>query len=120
MSIQDHEPRVDGHCDSGISLGCSCGWNEWDATTRREHPAQFSESWWEHIAADSLDAAWAEAEAALPEGWRLASLLSPGDYSFDERGWEMHAQNEDGKTRRAHGPTPAAALRALAEKLRTP
>ena len=80
---------------------------------------------------DSLDAAWAEAEAALPTEdfsdeaiaggrdtgpWEIASLI------HDERGWFARATEViAGGTldeMEATGPTPAAALRALAEKLR--
>ena len=28
--LEDHEPEIDGYCDSGdIRMGCSCGWNYW-------------------------------------------------------------------------------------------
>jgi hypothetical protein len=56
---------------------------------------------------EGLDAAWAAAEAALGEYWRVRSLVEVKD------GWEAVAT--DGN-RIAHvaGPTPLAALRALA------
>jgi hypothetical protein len=66
-----------------------------------------------------LDAAWAEAEAALPEDWELR-LFYWGDpkygatasYRFSlGRGRAVPFEQE-------YGPTPAAALRALAEQLR--
>lgn len=69
----------------------------------------------------TLDAAWAEAEAALPEGWRLA--IDP----YYPTGWEAHAYDinevptsarSDHSTGACFGPTPAAALRALAAALR--
>jgi hypothetical protein len=87
------------------------------------------------LPADSLDAAWAEAEAALPEGWALAGLEQRWP-DWDDRGngigvpwWDVSADSNATvgcatcgsdvlKYHDASGPTPAAALRALAEKLR--
>jgi len=74
----------------------------------------------EAIAADSLDAALAEVEAALPKGWHLCAVerhchvgdATPGEwgaYAHDANRWESES---------AQGPTPAAALRALTVKLR--
>jgi hypothetical protein len=66
---------------------------------------------------DSLDAAWAEAEAALPEGWALQVAKDRADGQAEamagpiEFSWPPHVV-------RVFGPTPAAALRALAAKLR--
>jgi hypothetical protein len=70
---------------------------------------------------DSLDAAWADAEAALPGGWVLDRLW--------DRLWDRESKAQ--WTARAVGggsytafiesepcTTPAAALRALAERLR--
>jgi len=68
--------------------------------------------------ADSLDAAWAEAEAALPEGWRLDGL-NPGivsDRGVRTPGWVARAWGS-GETIWVRATTPAAALRALAAKL---
>jgi hypothetical protein len=82
-------------------------------------------------APDSLDAAWAEAEAALPEGWWLHALDA---WSFDDMAWRVeaasagHQEPSDswaryhavrGPSVATYGPTPAAALRALAAKLRS-
>lgn len=64
---------------------------------------------------DSLDAAWAEAEAALPEGWGIGIQVPPGGYPG---GYEVGASGDTEWTVQANGPTPAAALRALAAKLR--
>ena len=69
----------------------------------------------------SLDAAWAEAEAALPEGHyelRLSSHAGVRGVYFAS----VHDGTEGAMATRAgvavaEGPTPAAALRALAEKL---
>lgn len=62
-----------------------------------------------------LDAAWAEAEAALPEGWRVTRL----DYLRLRGEWTAMAEHQrDAGSVSAEGPTPAAALLALAEKLR--
>lgn len=82
--------------------------------------------------APTLDAAWAEAEAALPEGqWMLEVIrygIAPGDvnpstgYTLDfppepyaataGRHWSANIEHT------AFGPTPAAALTALASRLR--
>lgn len=80
---------------------------------------------------DSLDAAWAEAEAALPEGWRPATVGPADPDAYDEAGnpisapWVASVVSPaffDGENDRewacGSGPTPAAALRALAAKLR--
>ena len=75
------------------------------------------------VVPDSLDASWAEAEAARPEGWFIGV----------ESGWPISAEQPDGyravasrdqtylfdgPSASGEGPTPAAALRALAAKLR--
>ena len=72
--------------------------------------------------AAGLSEAWAEAEAALPEGWviwglqRFAGADPAKDvFSVWANRWERGAKGASGS-----GPTPAAALRALAEKLRLP
>ena len=71
---------------------------------------------------EPLDAAWKTAEAALPEGWHICAVErhchvgdeEPGEFgaytvkSHDRDRWE----GQDG-----HGPTPAAALLALAARL---
>jgi hypothetical protein len=67
---------------------------------------------------DSLDAAWAEAEAVLPEGWMLERVWRNAG-AWNARAGEgpypaaIGVQQIGGS-----GPTPAAALRALAAKLR--
>lgn len=66
---------------------------------------------------DSLDAAWAEAEAALPEGHVLAEVRLFDDGTL----WGASTNNVTGVGRyhwSGDGPTPAAALRALATNLR--
>ena len=67
-------------------------------------------------ATDSLGAAWAEAEAVVPEGWSLVHVMRPG---LDET-WGALAESDRGEYdhRVGRGPTPAAALRALAAALR--
>lgn len=70
---------------------------------------------------DSIDAAWAEAEAALPEGW-----MGPSFAEQTEGTWRAYVSRRPTARRREAppeivtvvGPTPAAALRALAAKLR--
>lgn len=95
-------------------------------------------------APDNLAAAWAEAEAALPEGMHVAHLSraedSASDPDPDRPGhlrsrffyetdgpevWEAMAANVPSSTEWVdqwaefgYGPTPAAALRALAARLR--
>lgn len=59
----------------------------------------------------ALDAAWQEAEAALPPGWGFAVAFT-NRYRADA--W--HATTDRKVT--TDGSTPAAALLALAEKLR--
>jgi len=64
---------------------------------------------------DTLDAAWAAAEAELPDGWIILSLIFDAgrwgaaayDASFTGRPWHQ-------RYRRASGDTPTAALIALA------
>lgn len=70
-------------------------------------------------AAVSLDSAWAEAEAALPDGWDLSGVENASEGSG--RYWTAGAflpWDESAHDVIADGPTPAAALRALAAKLR--
>ena len=45
-----------------------------------------------HPEPDSLDAAWAEAAAALPKGWALRSLIST---DWDNSGWDVVAGSAD-------------------------
>jgi hypothetical protein len=69
----------------------------------------------------TLDHAWAEAERALPDGWAINMLwgtvtedrwaASAGPFPSDDTHARLHVV--------AGGPTPAAALTALAAKLRT-
>jgi hypothetical protein len=84
------------------------------------------------LLADPLDATWAEAEAALPEGRRIYRL----ERNITDDGWEVWAGVPDPPPADvdfgygvgagdggwgpcyASGPTLAAALRALAEGLR--
>jgi hypothetical protein len=76
---------------------------------------------------DDLEAAWAEAEAALPEGW-IFHGVELADHSMDggswgpdwmaSMSWPGHCEyddcDHDEAFHVANGPTPAAALRALA------
>jgi hypothetical protein len=66
----------------------------------------------------SLDAAWAEAEATLPEeGWMFGVVARGGEYLAEAwEGDEAYACGDAAAD--TYGPTPAAALRALAVKLR--
>lgn len=73
-------------------------------------------------APDSLDAAWAEAEAALPEGvaFTLTRAATPSDgrptayYATADPIYSSAIRSK----MQISGPTPAAALRALAARLR--
>lgn len=69
----------------------------------------------------SLDAAWAEAEAALPEGWAIDGLYRVVARTSLDREWEVIVHEDDWQgaedNHHARGATPAAALRALAAKL---
>lgn len=75
-----------------------------------------------YVVAGSLDAAWAGAEAALPDDRLGIAVLGPN------RGTHADGRPLQPYTARAYhsgwvqvsedGPTPAAALRALATKLR--
>jgi hypothetical protein len=73
----------------------------------------------------TLDEAWAEAEAALPTGWQIAVLYRDGT----GQSWIVESEQIENlpfgghvpgnPTRAATGPTPAAALRALAVALQS-
>jgi hypothetical protein len=67
-----------------------------------------------------LDAAWAAAEAALPEGWRFAVQRTDEDFgTWAATGVSpafFEGENDD-EYADGQGPTPAAALRALAARL---
>jgi hypothetical protein len=84
--------------------------NEWGTDPGRPHPLADLRA----FVIDSLDAAWAEAEAALPEGWNaviirrrmggwVAETYDDGNHSNSANGWEQNL---------------VAALRALTAKLR--
>ena len=64
--------------------------------------------------AGSLDAAWAEAEVALPKGWELSGV----ERWYTPHEWIALAHEPGHSEASAGGPTPAAARRALAAKLR--
>jgi hypothetical protein len=79
----------------------------------------------------SLDAAWAEAEAALPEGWVLLGVnhavpepslplvfVEPPFHASAREQWDRARPRVTAKSVVAGGDTPAAALRALTAKLR--
>ena len=72
-----------------------------------------------------LGSAWAEAEAALPEGWRLESLERGGmDVRYVVGGidrlewWEATARGPFDRRQLGKDSTPVRALRALASRLR--
>jgi hypothetical protein len=82
----------------------------------------------EVVVRGELDLAWAEAEAALPEGWAITSVERFHDLDGSLSPWSVTASASDttcphcGADEQhytiAQGPTAAAALRALAAKLR--
>ncbi len=65
----------------------------------------------------AVDAAWADAEAVLPEGWKLTDLhLLAGGWRAIAARWPTDARRP-GDWEAAQGMTPDAALRALAARL---
>lgn len=83
--------------------------------------------------AASLDEAWAEAEAALPEGWRIFGVSEPAETrALDgvRRYWasahgpvvrgrcDMGREHDEYPRENGYGPAPADALRDLARALR--
>ncbi len=73
------------------------------------------------LATMDLDAAWAEAEAALPEGWHLCEMTlhcHAGNGDGERGPWLVEAHDGDRWwSECGEGPTPAAALRALTAAL---
>jgi len=67
---------------------------------------------------ESLDAAWAEAESALPEGWAIDRLTRVWDAVSPVNHWRAWANRGDGSMLSAWGQSPTAALLALAAQLR--
>ena len=69
-----------------------------------------------------LGEAWAEAEAAVPEGWTINGLVRDGDrwlvHASARYEWAIIQGTERLWRAEIFGPTPAAALHALAAKLR--
>ena len=63
----------------------------------------------------TIDARWAEVEALLPDGWEGPFL---GPFDGDLNGFEAEAFAPDDRSTQGHGPTPQAALLALADALR--
>lgn len=66
---------------------------------------------------DSLDAAWAEAEAALPEGWYISNVRSKSPGGRWSASATLHG-HDTGANYSGFGETPPAALRALAARFR--
>ena len=68
-------------------------------------------------ASTGLDEAWRKAEAALPEGWQYTSIIRM-NWS-DTKEWLAGASEMANPKNYIEclGPTPAAALRALAARL---
>jgi hypothetical protein len=68
-----------------------------------------------------LGCAWADAKAAKPEGWMGTSLAEQTEGNWRAYSSRRHSGPRDERHFEivtAVGPTPAAALRALAERLR--
>lgn len=67
----------------------------------------------------SLDAAWKAAEAALPEGEHVCGVEHIDDDEHEAVLWraESYDYEHQGQTAEGYGPTPAAALQALADRL---
>ena len=65
----------------------------------------------------SLDEAWAAAERALPQGWSVSvTTYPPGTWDSHATAWNFHGGVSAGILD-GFGPTPAAALLALAAAL---
>jgi hypothetical protein len=74
-----------------------------------------------HAAPERLDEAWAEAVAALPEGWAIGLIASTkDDWTSSCYGPNWLATQDEREYVAGDGPTPAAALRALAARLSQP
>ena len=75
----------------------------------------------ERALACPLDEAWAEVEAALPEGYAIM-LRGSSDWMGSGPTWKASAYHSDGrrKVRFVEADTPAAALHALAAALTAP
>jgi hypothetical protein len=72
----------------------------------------------EFLDAARMGVAWAECEAALPEGWEMGCLdRQSGEWAAIADGWNPTTE-EGHDYAAATGPTPTAALLALAAKLR--
>jgi hypothetical protein len=68
---------------------------------------------------DSLDAAWAEAEASLRKGWQIESLERDSDPNVPVGFWLARAIGMAGAARiTGHGQTPEDALRDLQRRAR--
>ena len=102
----DHIPDPVHGMDGYDYVVCSCGYDSSDPKAC---------GWLDHLP-DSLDAAWAEAEAALPEGWEISSLhlVAPEEW----RATANSTTDDEMRFLNGDGPSLAAALRALAAKLR--
>jgi hypothetical protein len=67
----------------------------------------------------TVDAAWAEAEAALPEGWYMGVQYGNRDAAYVAIAADMFWLTDSLTGTFADGSTPAEALRALAAQLRS-
>jgi hypothetical protein len=104
------------YSSAGVEVHAFC------AAEARSALAALSEKGWTLAPVEGLDAAWAAAEAALPEGWTLDvgdSLGHPHgrfEASAEEGGYVGPGRDRNGRA--AYGETPAAALRGLTDRLR--
>ena len=92
------------HFDGAACSACGCAefiWPEFPATPAPQ--------------AEGLDVAWAEAEAALPDG---AYLVLSDDPRYSAEAVRVRRTGVPEFSAEAEGDTPAAALHALAERLR--
>jgi hypothetical protein len=103
------EALHDRYEETGMMTGHSAAWDMKDllrlAATAPTPP-------------DGLDAAWREAEAALPEGWWIEKvyLRERGTYLETYSAWARRPDSDGGL--RGDGATPTAALRSLADAFR--
>jgi hypothetical protein len=74
--------------------------------------------------AESLDAAWAEVESVMPEGWYGPHLYGTrhlpvtDGVAYKAEAFKVNPGRSDGPITFGRGDTPASALLALAESIR--
>lgn len=130
LAVHRHEQMVRGEwqCQCGVALPDVLR-PEANSTLAESHRAHLADVLAAALAPETgLDAAWAAAEAALPEGWRFAALRRRYVGARGQgKGWSATAvqaglNTEDRRhgtvpSKAGYGPTPTAALVALTAAL---